>query len=92
MFVVKRSPPLTGRVRVQWSAESGTARAGVDFAANAHGAVEFADGQSQRAIYVPLRNDLKKEGDETFSVRLHSPQGAKLGPIARAEAIIRDDD
>ena len=91
VFVIKRSPPLTGRARVQWSVVSGTAKAGVDFT-DAHGTVEFADGQAQRAIYVPLRNDLLQEGDETFSVRLQSPQGAKLGPIARAEATIRDDD
>jgi Protein kinase domain/Calx-beta domain len=92
VFVIRRSPPLTGRVRVQWVAESGTAQAGVDFAANARGTVEFADGQAQRAIYVPLRNDLVKEDDKKFTVRLQSAQGAKLGAIAQAEATIRDDD
>jgi serine/threonine protein kinase len=92
VFLIKRSQPLNGRVRVSWVAESGTADAGIDFASNARGTIEFADGQAQRAIYVPLRNDLLKEGDETFSVRLLSPQGAKLGAIASAEAIIRDDD
>jgi hypothetical protein len=92
VFLVKRSQPLTGRVRVQWTAQSGTADAGIDFTSNARGTIEFADGQAQRAIYVPLRNDLLKEGDETFSVRLQAPQGAKLGAIPRAEAIIRDDD
>jgi hypothetical protein len=54
--------------------------------------VEFADGQAQRAIYVPLRNDLLKEGDETFTVRLKSPQNARLGDTASATATIRDDD
>jgi serine/threonine protein kinase len=92
VFVIKRSQPLRGRVRVQWTAESGTADAGIDFASNASGSVEFADGQAQRAIYVPLRNDLLKEGDETFTVRLLSPQNARLGAIARAVATIKDDD
>lgn len=93
VFIIKRSQPLRGRVRVQWRATSGTADAGIDFASDAAGSVEFADGQAQRAIYVPLRNDLLKEGDETFTVRLMSPQNARLAPDgASAEATIRDDD
>jgi len=92
VFIIKRSQPLRGRARVQWVATSGTADAGIDFASSAAGSVEFADGQAQRAIYVPLRNDLIKEGDETFKVQLKSPVNARLGPIAIAEATIRDDD
>jgi serine/threonine protein kinase len=92
VFLIKRSQPLRGRARVQWSATSGTADAGIDFASNASGSVEFADGQAQRAIYVPLRNDLLKEDDETFMVELLSPSNARLGKSARAEATIRDDD
>jgi serine/threonine protein kinase len=92
VFLIKRSQPLSGRTRVQWQAISGTAESGVDFAANAGGSVEFADGQAQRAIYVPLRNDLLKEGDETFTVRLQSARGARLGKANTVEASIRDDD
>lgn len=92
VFLINRSPPLTGRVSVSWKAISGTAEAGSDFASDATGTVTFADGQAQRAIYVSLRNDLLKEGDETFYVELYAPKAAKLGKIARAEAIIRDDD
>ena len=92
VFLIKRSQPLSGRTRVQWQAISGTAESGVDFAANAGGSVEFADGQAQRAIYVPLRNDLLKEGDETFTVRLQSARGARLGKANTVEATIRDDD
>ena len=92
VFLIKRSQPLRGRARVQWTASSGTADAGIDFGSNASGSVEFADGQAQRAIYVPLRNDLLKEGDETFTVKLQAPQNARVGAIASAEATIRDDD
>ena len=92
VFIIKRSQPLKGRVRVQWTAISGTADAGIDFASNASGSVEFADGQAQRAIYVPLRNDLLKEPDETFYVELLPTKTARLGKGSRAEAIIRDDD
>ncbi len=93
VFLIKRSQPLSGRVSVSWKAVSGTADAGIDFASDASGTVTFADGQAQRAIYVPLRNDLLKEGgDESFYVELMAPKAARLGKLARAEAIIRDDD
>jgi hypothetical protein len=92
VFLVKRSQPLRGRARINWSAQSGTADAGIDFASSASGTIEFADGQAQRAIYVPLRTDLLKEEDETFTVKLHGPQNARVGTLGTAEATIRDDD
>ena len=92
VFLIKRSQPLSGRVSVSWKAASGTADAGIDFASDASGTVTFADGQAQRAIYVPLRNDHLKEGDETFYVELMAPKAARLGKLDRAMAIIRDDD
>lgn len=92
VFLIKRSQPLSGRVSVSWKAISGTADAGIDFASDASGTVTFADGQAQRAIYVPLRNDLLKEEDETFYIDLVSPRSARLGKTGRATAIIRDDD
>lgn len=92
VFLIHRSQPLSGRSRVRWSAASGSAEAGVDFASVGPEWVEFADGQAQRAIYVPLRDDLLKEDDETFTLRLHAPQGARLGKSASVTATIRDDD
>ena len=92
VFLIKRSQPLSGRISVSWKAVSGSADAGIDFASEASGTVTFADGQAQRAIYVPLRNDLLKEEDESIVVDLFWPKTARLGNTARAEAIIRDDD
>lgn len=92
VFLVNRSQPLSSRVSVQWSTRSGTADAGIDFTAESGGTISFADGQAQRALYIPLRNDLTAEEDEIFSVQLHSPQGARLGSPARAQATILDDD
>jgi hypothetical protein len=92
VFLIKRSQPLSGRVSVSWKAVSGSADAGIDFASEASGTVTFADGQAQRAIYVPLRNDLLKEADESFYVELFSPKSARVAKVVRAEAIIRDDD
>lgn len=92
VFLVKRSQPLKGRVSVGWRAVSGTADAGIDFASSASGTLTFADGQAQRAIYVPLRNDLLKEEDESFYVELQPSKSARVSKQSRAEAIIRDDD
>ncbi|HEU4603375.1 MAG TPA: protein kinase [Steroidobacteraceae bacterium] len=92
VFLLKRSGSLRDRASVRWSATSGSAENDEDFIAGNGGTVEFAPGQSQRVIYVPLRNDTKVEGDETFTVRIASAQRAKLGEIQKVEATIRDDD
>jgi len=92
VFIVKRTGSLSGRSVVRWNAESGTAKNGEDFIAGNGGTVEFAPGQSQRAIYVPLRNDTEHEGDEEFTLVITSAQRAKVGAIAKVKATIRDDD
>lgn len=92
VFIVTRSPPLSGRATVNWKIASGSASLDEDFIASASGTVNFGDGQSQRAIYIPLRNDLDAEGDETFTLELTSPQRGRLGSVSRVEATIRDDD
>jgi serine/threonine protein kinase len=92
VFIVERSPPLSGRATVQWKVANGSAAIDDDFIASPTGTIEFADGQAQRAIYIPLRNDLDAEGDETFSLELVSPQRGRLGSAPRVEATIRDDD
>jgi hypothetical protein len=91
VFVVKRKAPLRGRAVVNWKARGVSAEADGDFLADS-GTVEFADGQTTRAIYVPLRDDQLKEEDETFTVVLESPEGARLGASPQAVATIRDDD
>ena len=91
VFVLKRSQPMSGLARVRWEARSGTADAAIDFS-DASGTAVMADGQRQVALYVPLRNDLLKEGDETFKVCLHSPEHARLDRLRCVEATVRDDD
>lgn len=91
VFIVKRTQFVRGNVLVQWAARSGSADAGIDFS-DASGTARFADGQRQLAIYVPLRNDLLSEEDETFKVCLRSPRQARIGGKSCAEATIRDDD
>jgi hypothetical protein len=57
------------------------------------GVAEFADGQSTRAIYIPLLDDRLAERDETFTVEVFSTgDGVRTYPTARAQVTIRDDD
>lgn len=91
VFILKRTQGVRGTAQVRWSARSGSADAGVDFS-DASGTARFADGQRQVAIYVPLRNDLLKEQDETFKVCLRSPRQARIGGRSCAEVTMLDDD
>ena len=91
VFIVRRTQAVRGGAIVTWAARSGSADAGIDFS-DASGTVRFADGQRQRAIYVPLRNDLLKEEDETFRVCLRALEQARIGGGSCAEVTIRDDD
>ncbi len=92
VFVVKRSGSLAGRTSVEWRAHSGSATIGEDFIVTQTGTVEFADGQAQRAVYIPLRNDLVAEGDETFTIELMGIRRGRLGEIRKIDATIKDDD
>lgn len=90
---INRRHQLDGRAMVLWRTLAGSARPGADFREVARGVAEFADGQTTRAIYVPLLNDLDFERDESFAVELYSPDGmARINPIARVRVTVRDND
>lgn len=90
---VNRRQRVAGTAQVRWRALPGTALPGEDFAPMSMGTAEFADGQTSRAIYVPLFNDGLAESNESFTVELYSPDdGTRINPIASAEVTIHDDD
>jgi serine/threonine protein kinase len=90
---LNRRNRLDGRAIVLWRTRPGTARAGEDFNEITRGVAAFAAGQTTRAIYVPLRNDLAYERDETFVVELYGPNGTtRINPIARVLVNVRDND
>lgn len=90
---INRRQRVVGSAQVRWRALPGSALPGQDFAPTSSGTAEFADGQTQRAIYVPLLNDPLAERNETFTVELYSPdQGTRIDPAASAEVTIHDDD
>jgi hypothetical protein len=90
VFILVRTS-TRGRASVRWAARSGTADAAIDFS-DASGTASFADGQDRLAIYVPLRDDLLPEEQETFTVCLRSRRQASAGAFRCAEATILDDD
>ena len=85
--------PASGRwVTVRYATADGTAEAGKDYAAAAHGMLTFSPGDLAHTIAVPiLPDDLEEADRETFTVMLTEPEHATLGD-ATATATILDDD
>nr|WP_281500809.1 Calx-beta domain-containing protein [Kordiimonas marina] len=85
--------PATKDVTVQWVAVDGSATYGADYLKNAGTAV-IHQGTQTATIEIPLQDDTIKEGDETFTVKLVSANGAEIvaGDKDSAIATIRDDD
>lgn len=91
-------PPLMARlsvasqrpVTVRYALESGTARAGQDFVA-VSGVLEFAPGQVELPIVIPVLRDGIDEEDETVLVRLRDPVGAAIVGDSAVVTIVDDD-
>jgi len=92
LLEVVRREGSRGEVRASWSVLSQDAVPGEDFE-EISGTVTFADGDAlPKRIAIPLRDDDRPEGDESFQVVLQDPEGgATLGRRA-ARVEIRDDD
>jgi uncharacterized delta-60 repeat protein len=91
-LTVLRSGGSSGTVSVGYSAMSGTAAAGADFAA-VTGTLRFGDGETNQTLTVPILQDSVVEGDEVFQVFLANPTGgAALGMAPAATVTIHDDD
>ena len=73
-------------------AGSGTATAGVDYAALAPGELTFAVGETSRTIDVTVRGDTLDEADETVVVALSGPTNATIATRTGTGAITDDDD
>jgi hypothetical protein len=78
-------------VSVAWAATNGIATAGLDYVAST-GVLEFAPGQTQKNIAVPLLDDALDEPTETVEVRLFNPTNAVLAAPALAVLEILDNE
>ncbi|MFM9032989.1 MAG: Calx-beta domain-containing protein [Mycobacterium sp.] len=90
-FTVALSAPSAVPVTVSFATANGTAIAGQDYTAAA-GTVTFSAGQISRQISVDVTGDRVVEPNETFTVSLSKPTGARLGTVATATATIVNDD
>lgn len=90
---VTRTGGATGRVSASFATiDGGTATSGDDYTAT-NTLVNFADGESgRRLVRVPVRRDIRPEGDETVRITLSQPGGcAALGDQQKSTLTIRDD-
>ena len=72
------------------SVVSGLASAHCDYIQTL-GTLQFAAGETQKVIQVPLVNDSFAEGSETFTMTLSNPSGATLGTSTATLTIIDND-
>ena len=77
-FAVRLSRARDAETRVDWGTGDGTARAGADYRA-ASGTLVFAAGETSRTVAVAVLVDAHDEGDETLTLTLSNPVGARLG-------------
>ncbi len=91
VLTVTSTPAAAAAFQVTFTSSNGTAVSGVDYTA-VTGDLNFAIGDTSKAITVPIITDSTVEGDETFTVTLSNPTGgATLGTAAAIGTISNDD-
>lgn len=92
LLSIRRSGNTTNTVTVSYATADGTATAGIDYTATS-GTVDFAPGQTQRDIVVPLSSDAVAEPNKTFTVTLGIAAGNAATTAPSVSTVtIRDDD
>lgn len=89
-FTVTLTHPNRSPVSVEYVTADGTAYAGEDYRAGS-GTVTFASGEVSKVVTVEVRGDTKKEGEETFLVKLSHPTNTFLGRATAIGTIASDD-
>jgi uncharacterized repeat protein (TIGR01451 family) len=56
------------------------------------GTLRFAAGESSKSIVIPIVNDVRVEGNETFTIKLTNAVGARMASAATITVTIADDD
>ena len=90
-ITVNRTGDFSGPATVDYITAGVTASQRNDFTF-AHGTLRFAAGQSSKSFDVLISEDIKIEGNETFTITLSTPTGqALLGTPSTASVVINDD-
>lgn len=89
-FTVALSRASSQPVSVRYETADGAAKAGEDYEA-ASGTLIFAPGETTKTITIVIKGDKKKEGKETFFVKLWQADNALLLDYLALGAIFDDD-
>ena len=84
---VARSMNADQQVSVQYNTANGTAQAGTNYVATT-GTLTFDPGQFYSQIVVPILPRGAADPGGTFSISLHSPTGASIGPVGSMQVSI----
>ena len=90
VFTVGLSRQSTATVTVRYSTFDGTADADSDYLTRS-GTLVFQPSETGKTIAVQVLDDSDQEGNETFTLRLSSPQNATLR-VSQGTATITDDE
>ena len=89
-FTVNLSTWSHRRVTVAYATADGTANAGTDYEATS-GELQFAPGETELTVSVPVLGDTTPEADETVTLILSSPVNAELAHAEATGTIVNDD-
>ena len=87
-FVVTLSEASGLPAKVKFSTANGTARARTDYK-SVSGVLQFAPGQTQKVVSVPVLGDLQWKIGMDFFVKLSSPTKAKIGEASKGMCMIQ---
>ena len=90
LFTLRLSAPASEAVRVHLATEDLTATAGQDYVARQL-MVEFAPGQTEAVIRIPVIGDTLVEGVERFALKVLSAKSATIADGVGIGTIIDDD-
>jgi hypothetical protein len=89
-FFISLDRPSTSLVSVAYASVDETALAGADYRA-ASGTLQFAPGETVKAVQVDIHDDGIAEPDEFFRLQLGATSGATLGDAVGGGTIGRND-
>ncbi len=89
-FVVRLNAPSAGTVTVSYNNANATAATGSDYVA-VSGTLNFAPGETEKTVLVPIINDTTAELKEDFLLNLFSPVNAVIGNTSAMATIVDND-
>jgi hypothetical protein len=88
---VKLTNPSALATTIQYASSNGTATTGDGDYQAVSGTLQFAPGETSKAILVRIAGDAKFEGDESFTIHLFNESGGDLGQSTVTVVIGNDE-